>query len=112
VYKGATAVGGSTSGTSAEEVVLSNPSAGTYTVVVQGWGVAGTTPFKLNSWILDGSSAGNLSVTAPASASIGVSGQISLGFSGLAAGTRYTGAVSYSGSNGMPNPTLLRVTTP
>jgi hypothetical protein len=34
-----TIVGASGSGTSAEEVNLVNPAAGTYTVVVQGWGV-------------------------------------------------------------------------
>ena len=112
IYAGSTQVGGSASGTSAEEVLLTAPSAGTYTVVVQGWGVAGSTPFKLNSWILDGSSAGNMSVTAPASASIGATGQVSLGFTGLNPGTRYTGAVSYAGSSGLPSPTLLRITTP
>ena len=112
VYSGATPVAGSAGATSAEEVLLTAPAAGDYTVVVQGWGVAGSTPFKLNRWILDGSSAGNMSVTAPASASIGATGQISLGFAGLTAGTRYTGAVSYSGSSGMPSPTLLRITTP
>ena len=39
-----TQVGSSGSGTSAEEVNLLNPAAGTYTVVVQGWGVVGSTP--------------------------------------------------------------------
>ena len=38
---GGTAVGSSGSGTSAEEVNLTNPTAGTYTVVVDGWGVVG-----------------------------------------------------------------------
>jgi hypothetical protein len=37
-----TIVGGSC--TSAETVGLNSPAAGDYTVVVQGWGVAGTTP--------------------------------------------------------------------
>ena len=39
-----TLVGSSGSGTSAEEVNLLNPAAGTYTVVVQGWGVVGSDP--------------------------------------------------------------------
>ena len=47
-----TLVGSSGSGTSAEEVNLLNPAAGTYTVVVQGWGVVGSTPFTLNTWLL------------------------------------------------------------
>ena len=42
VFSGATQVGSSGSGTSAEEVNLVNPGAATYTVVVQGWGVAGS----------------------------------------------------------------------
>ena len=42
----ATLVGSSGSGTSAEEVNLLNPAAGTYTVVVQGWGVAGHQPVQ------------------------------------------------------------------
>ena len=111
VYAGTTLVGLSASGTSAEEVILKSPSAGSYTVVVHGWGVAGSSPFTLNSWIVGNSAAGNMAVTAPDAASIGGSGQVGLGFSGLAAGTRYTGAVTYSGSGGMPT-TLVKITTP
>src|SRR5215207_1136716 len=54
VFRGTTQVGGSGSGTSAEEVNLVNPVAATnYTVVVQGWGVPGSSPFKLHTWLLD-----------------------------------------------------------
>lgn len=111
VYAGTTLVGISASGTSTEEIVLKAPSAGTYTVVVHGWGVAGSSPFALNSWLVGSAGAGNMAVTAPGAASIGGSGQVSLDFSGLASGTRYTGAVTYSGSSGMPT-TLVKVTTP
>ena len=52
-----------------------------------------------------------MSVSGPVSASIGATGQLSLGFSGLASGTRYTGAVAYSGVAGMSS-TLLKVNTP
>jgi subtilisin family serine protease len=112
VYSGATQVGSSGSGTSAEEVNLTNPSAGTYTVVVQGWGVVGTTPFKLHTWLLGSAAAGNMTVSAPASAAIGASGAINLGFSGLASGTKYLGSVVYGGAAGMPNPTIVRVDAP
>jgi hypothetical protein len=112
VYSGATQVGASGSGTSAEEVNLLNPAAGDYTVVVQGWGVAGTSPFKLHAWLLDGAAAGNMTVSAPATAVTGATGAISLGFSGLAAGTKYLGSVAYSGPSGLPNPTIVRVDTP
>jgi hypothetical protein len=112
VFNGTTQVGGSGSGTSAEEVNLVNPAAAVYTVVVQGWGVNVSSPFKLHTWLLDGSAAGNMSVTAPASATSGATGSIDLTFSGLAAGTKYLGSVAYGGSAGMPDPTIVRVDTP
>jgi hypothetical protein len=103
VYKGSTLVGSSGSGTSQEIVSLTNPAAGTdYKVYVHGWQTlgGGTTSYTLFTWALDGSSAGNMAAAGPASAVIGASGTISLTFSGLAAGTRYLGAVDYS--NGSP----------
>ena len=110
---GGTLVGSSGSGTSAEEVNLLNPAAGTYTVVVQGWGVADSTPFKLHTWLLGSAAAGNMTVTAPASATSSAStGTIDLTFSGLTAGTKYLGSVAYGGAAGMPNPTIVRVDVP
>ena len=107
-----TQVGGSGSSTSAEEVNLVNPAADTYTVVVQGWGVAGSTPFKLHAWVLGTAAAGNMTVTAPAAATTGATAAISLGFTGLAAATRYLGSVAYTGVAGLPAPTIVRVDTP
>jgi subtilisin family serine protease len=104
-----TIVGSSGSGTSAEEVNLVNPAAGNYTVVVQGWGVVGSSPFTLNTWLLGSADAGNMSVTAPAAAVVGATGTISLGFSGLNAGTKYLGSVAYGGAAGMPNPTIITI---
>jgi len=109
VFFGATQVGGSGSGTSAEEVNLVNPGAGNYTVVVQGWGVPGSSPFKLHTWLLGSTAAGNMTVSAPATATTGATGAITLNFSGLTAGTKYLGSVAYSGATGMPNPTIVRV---
>jgi subtilisin family serine protease len=108
VFNGTTPVGASGSGTSAEEVNLLDPAAATYTVVVQGWGVVGSSPFKLHTWLLSGTAAGNMTVSAPASATTGT-GTIGLTFSGLAAGTKYLGSVAYTGAAGMPNPTIVRV---
>ena len=101
--------GTSGSGTSAEEVNLSNPAADTYTVVVQGWGVAGTSPFKLHTWLLGVADAGNMAVSAPASATTGATGTINLTFSGLTVGTKYLCSVAYGGAAGMPSPTIVRV---
>jgi subtilisin family serine protease len=109
LFLGTTPVGGSGSGTSAEEMNLVNPAPGTYTVVVQGWGVPGSSPFKLHTWLLGTADAGNMAVSAPAAATIGGTGTIGLTFSGLTAGTRYLGSVAYSGAAGLPNPTIVRV---
>lgn len=104
-------VGASGSGTSAEEVNLPGPAAvaGTYTVVVQGWGVAGSSPFRLHTWVLGGTAAGNMTVVAPASATLGATGTINLTFSGLTAGTKYLGSIAYGGAAGLPNPTIVRL---
>jgi hypothetical protein len=109
VFRGATQVGTSGSGTSAERINLLNPAADTYTVVVQGWGVPGSSPFKLHTWVLGSTAAGNMTVTAPSSATIGTIGAINLTFSGLVPGTKYLGSVAYSGVAGLPNPTIVRV---
>ncbi len=109
VFAGTTLVGASGSGTSAEEVNLSNPTAGSYTVVVQGWGVAGSSPFKLHTWLLGSAAAGNMTVTAPANAVVSQIGQIGISTSGLAAGTKYLGSVVYGGTTGLPAPTIVRI---
>jgi hypothetical protein len=106
------AVGASAGGTSAEEVSLANPTAGTYRVVVHGWGVVGSTPFKLHSWLLGSTAAGNMTVSAPANAVTGTTGTITLGFNGLAAGTKYLGSVAYGGAEALPAPTIVRVDQP
>ena len=110
VYNGSTQVGSSGSGTSAEEVNLTNPPAGNYTVVIQGWGVAGSTPFKLHTWLLGSTAAGNMGVTAPSAAAIGP-GTVTLTFSGLNPSTKYLGSVAYTGPTGSPS-TIVRVDTP
>ena len=113
VYRGTTLVGSSGSGTSAEEVNLLNPAADTYTVWVHGFAPDGPDAnFTLFSWALGTADAGNMTVTAPATATLGETGTIGLTFTGLTAGTRYLGSVAYGGVDGMPNPTIVRVDTP
>jgi len=89
-------------GTSQEIVNLKNPAAGTYKAYVHGWQTAGggTTSYILYTWGLSSAFAGNMTVTAPSTATTGTSASIGLSFTGLAAGTRYLGAVDYS--NGSP----------
>ena len=104
-----TQVGSSGSGTSAETVNLLNPAAGAYTVVVQGWGVAGTSPFKLHTWLVPSTAAGNMTVSAPANAVTATSGTVNLTFSGLTPGVKYLGSVAYGGTTGLPDPTIVSV---
>jgi subtilisin family serine protease len=99
-------------GTSQEQVNLSNPAADTYTVYVHGFSVTGTTNFVLNSWVLGSAAAGNMTVTAPAAATLGATGTINLTFTGLAPATKYLGSVAYTGPSSMPAPTIVSVNTP
>jgi subtilisin family serine protease len=112
VYRGTTLVAASGGGTSQETANLVNPPAGDYTVYVHGFAVPGTANFTLFSWQFGIASAGNMIVTAPAAAVSGTNGTITLSFSGLAPGTKYLGSVAYGGVAGLPNPTIVSVTTP
>ncbi len=104
-------VSGSSGGaTSAEEVNFVNPPAGNYTVTVDGFAVpSGAANFKLFSWALGSTATGNMTVTAPSSATGGTTGAIGISTSGLTAGTKYLGSVVYGGAAGLPNPTIVRV---
>ncbi len=107
-------VSSSANGGSTETVDLVDPPAGDYRVVIQGWDVdPGTpSPYTLHSWVLGDTAAGNMTVTAPASATLAATGTITLGFSGLLPETKYLGSVAYSGIDGLPDPTIVRVDTP
>ena len=113
VYKGAIPVGSSGSGTSAEEVSLVNPAAGTYTVYVHGWGTDGPDAnYTLFQWPLGSVDAGNMTVTAPNAGVMNGTATVSLSFSGLEAKTKYLGSVAYGGDAAATNPTIVRVDTP
>ena len=95
-------------GGSDEEINIRNLAPGNYTVYVHGFAVdSDGSPFKLYTWLLNGP--GNMTATAPATATTGATGTISLTFSGLTPGTKYLGSVAYEGSPGLPNPTIVRV---
>jgi hypothetical protein len=106
-------VGSSGGATAQEEVNLFTPAAGTYTVRVVGFAVpVGSASFNLYSWLLGGTSAGNMIVTAPATAVTGQTGTIGIATSALAAGTKYMGSIVYGGTTNMPAPTVVRIDTP
>ena len=109
VYRGATLVGASGSGTSAEEVNLSNPTPATYTVVIHGYQTEGPDAnFTLFHWLLSADE-GNMTVTAPAAATTGSTGTVGVQWTGLTAGTKYLGSLTYSnGVTGLAR-TVLRV---
>jgi hypothetical protein len=101
------------SGTSDEVSTLVNPTAATYRVFVHGFAAAGgVANYTFFSWTLGTADAGNMTVTEPASATIGGIGTIDLSFTGLAADTRYLGSVVYGGVAGLPNPTIVSIHTP
>jgi hypothetical protein len=113
VYFGNNLVGSSGSGTSAEEVNLTNPVPGDYTVYVHGWQTDGAEAnYTLFTWLLDTVDAGNMTVSAPSSAVTGASGTISLSFSGLVTATKYLGSVAYSDGANEIGSTIVRVDTP
>jgi subtilisin family serine protease len=113
VYRGTTQVGSSGGGQSEEEVNLVNPVADTYRVWVHGFATEGPdSNFTLFNWLLGSTAAGNMTVTAPASATLGATGAVNLTFSGLAPATKYLGSVAYGGIAGLPNPTIVRVDAP
>jgi hypothetical protein len=107
-------VGLSGSGTSQEIVNLVNPAAGVYKAYVHGWQTlgGGTTSYTLFTWGLGSTSAGNMTATGPASATTGASGTVNLAFTGLAAGTRYLGAVDYSNGSATIGSTIVYQKTP
>jgi hypothetical protein len=103
-------VGGSGGGTAAEEVNLLNPVAGTYYVVVHGWQTDGPDAnYRLFTWALGSTAAGNMTVSAPTTATVGQTGAINLTFTDLTSGVKYLGSIAYNGSPSMPNPTIVVV---
>ena len=108
-----TFVGISGGGTSAEEVNLANPTAATYKVYVHAFATEGPDAnFTLFTWVLGSTDAGNMTVSAPASAVTGATGAINLTFSGLAPATKYLGSVAYNDGVNPIGTTIVRVDTP
>lgn len=108
-------VGSSGGGTSAEEVNLANPAGGDYYVIVHGWQTDGADAnYTLFSWALGATDGGNMTVAAPASATLGTPGTVNVSFSSLSPATKYLGSISYSdGVTSLPvAPTIIRIDTP
>jgi hypothetical protein len=116
VFSGTTLVGSSGTATSAEQVnfAFANPAAAAIalTVVVQGWDVDGSTPFKLHQWGIGAGPAdpANMTVTAPETATTGATAAITVTPAADLPAGRWLGSVAYAGVAGLPNPTIVSVT--
>jgi hypothetical protein len=109
--------GGSGGPTAEEQVELSFPAAGTYLVVVHGFETDGPdSNYTLFDWVVsatpaDGSGNTDLSVTDPGSAVLGGLATVTASWSGLAAGEKYLGAVTYSDGTDLIGLTRVVVNT-
>ena len=105
-----TLVATSGGGTSAEEINLVNPAAGTYKVSVHGWQTDGPDAnYTLFHWLLGSADAGNMNATGPATVTIGGTATINLTWSGLTANTKYLGQVSYLADGVEQTSTVIRI---
>jgi hypothetical protein len=79
---------------------------------VDGYATANPSTYTLFAWVLGTADAGNMTVTAPASAVLGQTGAIGLAFDPALTAGKWLGSVAYGGADGMPNPTIVRVDVP
>ena len=99
--------------TSAEQVDAPSPVEGDWTLVVHGWETDGPDAiYDLFTWIVGDADAGNLTVSAPASADHRTRRVPSRStWAGLTAATRYLGSVSYSDGTNDIGQTLVAIKT-
>ena len=105
-------VGGSGSGTSAEEVNVLAPAAGIYEIAVHGWQTDGPdSNYTLFNWAF-GPDAGNMTLTkVPLAATLGATESTTIDWVGLSAGTKYLGGVSHNDGVGMLDMTIVGIDT-
>lgn len=84
--------------TSNERFIVREPRAGNYTVEVSVFNTPATVTFKLHVFALPATAAGNMAVSAPATAAAGATANVGLTFSGLDPVKRYYGEVQYDGT--------------
>ena len=104
-------VGQSTSATSAERIDLRSPAAGTYRLYVHGWETDGADAvYTLFSWLVPTTAAGNMTATSStSSATVGGTANITVSWSGLTAGTKYLGRLSYRNGSTEIGSTIVSV---
>ena len=99
-------------GSSDETVNDATPNAGTYVVFVHNWdSVEPSNDITLFHWLLDGTSAGNATVTpSPTPVDIAQPEELTLAWTGLTAGTRYLGRVIYNDGSADIGSTVVSIT--
>jgi subtilisin family serine protease len=104
-------VGFSAGATSAERIDLPSPAAGTYKLYAHGWQTDGTNAvYTLFSWLVPSTAAGNMQVTSStSSATVGGTADVTVSWSGLTAGTKYLGRISYRDSSSEIGSTIVAV---
>jgi hypothetical protein len=115
VYRGGTTtlVGSSTGATGEERVDLANPAAGDYDLYIELFALApGVTsqPVSAFAWPLGSTAADNLTVSPDSTpAAIGSPIQLTTSWTGLTAGTRYLGRLSFRDGSSVLGSTLVAV---
>ena len=106
-------IASSTNGGTNEQITLTHPANGTYTMVVHGWAVPNPgTAFDLRSWLVPATGGGTLAVTSgsPVAAVIGGTTTVGLSWSGLTVGTDYVGVVTHAIDGTEVGSTVVAVT--
>jgi subtilisin family serine protease len=107
-------MGGSGSGTSAEQVNIYSPVPGNYYVIVHGWGTDGPDAnYTLFGWAVPAATgSSNMTISgAPTSATQGSTATLTVNWLGLDDSPRYLGAISHSDAGGLLDMTLIGVDT-
>ncbi len=105
-------LGGSFTPTSEEEFDIADPVPGEYAVFVIDFASApGPTDYTLFNFNLDGSDAGNTTVTAPSSATSGTTGTVTVEWMDLDPGTRHLGILNHTDGMDVIDQTELLINT-
>jgi hypothetical protein len=114
LYKDGEQVASSTSGGTVEQIELTTPEDGTYTLYVHGWQTINlTVGYSMHTWDVPlTADAGSLTIVSePTDAVLGSTETIVVGWSGLDAGIEYLGAVGHNDDDGLFDLTLVEVST-
>jgi hypothetical protein len=109
-----TLVGSSGGGTADEVITLNAPVAGTYELYANLFALSGgatTATVNTNHWVVPNSAAGNFTVTPASQAvTINTTATVNLGWTGLTAGLRYLGRVTFTDGTTTIGRTTVMVT--